>query len=270
MQSHSVSIHKIERNTTNEDAAIHDSGRIAISDGAGGGGVYADLWSSYLLQHLPLKPLTFADELDEWIGKIWETYYNACEVKAKKAGGLLLDKFYDEGSFATLAAVWKTDRHHCFWMTYGDSVVFHYNRKTQVLQHSFTRLSDFNQPPYLINCKDPLDKTGYRSGIFELDRDSVVFATSDTLSHYILMCYEVLHQDSYNDELQEAIDYHSKNTALIEQAKALITGKRFYKDILKPIIKASCKKGTFISLMASLEAKSLLGHDDYSFCWMKG
>ena len=86
-----------------------------------------------------------------------------------------------------------------------------------------------------------------------------MFADCDTLSHYILMCYEVLYQDSYNDELQESIKRLTKNTALIERIKALIEGKRFYKDILKQIIKASCKKGTFISLMASLEVKGLVG-----------
>lgn len=29
----------------------------------------------------------------------------------------------------------------CRWVAYGDSVVFHYNRRSGLLEHSFTRLS---------------------------------------------------------------------------------------------------------------------------------
>ena len=52
--------------------------------------------------------LTF-EELDSWIEQIWEPFYNDCEESAKLEGGMLLDKFYDEGAFATLAAIWKQE-----------------------------------------------------------------------------------------------------------------------------------------------------------------
>ena len=138
----------------NEDAAIARENVIAVSDGAGGGGVFADLWSKYLVEHLPERPIKCYQAFDKWIDSIWEPFYNDCEKKAQKEGGMLLNKFYDEGSFATLVAVWKTGE----WISYGDSVAFCYNRKSGVLQHSFTKLVDFNNPPYLINCKDPLNR----------------------------------------------------------------------------------------------------------------
>ena len=88
--------------------------------------------------------------------EIWEFYYNKAEESAKKLGGMVLDKFYDEGSFATIAAFWKQNNNTCSWMTYSDSVVFHYDYASKKLTHSFISLADFSKAPYLINCKDEL------------------------------------------------------------------------------------------------------------------
>ena len=150
-----ISLAKFEEGIVNEDAAIATESVIAVSDGAGGGGLFAERWSQYLVDHLPDKPIKNYKAFDKWIDGIWEPFYNDCEEEAKKIGGLLLNKFYDEGSFATLVAVWKVSETECRWISYGDSVAFCYNKKTGELQHSFTRLSDFNNPPYLINSKDP-------------------------------------------------------------------------------------------------------------------
>ena len=178
-----ISIGKFEEGLINEDAVIAKDCLIAVSDGAGGGGLFADCWSRYLVEHLPDEPITDYQAFDNWLDGIWEPFYNECEVKAQKEGGMLLNKFYDECSFATIAVAWKSGE----WVSYGDSVVFCYDKETGNLQHSFTKLVDFNNPPYLINCKDPTDEKGFRYGHFNISRESVVFVTSDALAHYILM-----------------------------------------------------------------------------------
>ena len=48
-----MSIGKIGENLVNEDAAVAKERLIAVSDGAGGGGVFADCWSQYLVNNLP-------------------------------------------------------------------------------------------------------------------------------------------------------------------------------------------------------------------------
>ena len=122
-----ISIAKFEKGITNEDAAIARQDVIAVSDGAGGGGVFADLWSKYLVEQLPDEPIVSYEAFDKWIDGIWESFYNDCEKKAKDIGGMFLNKFYDEGSFATLVAIWKDGQ----WVSYGDSVAFCYNPKTK-------------------------------------------------------------------------------------------------------------------------------------------
>ena len=135
-----ISLAKFEEDVTNEDAAVARKEVIAVSDGAGGGGVFADCWSKYIVERLPNEPIESFEAFDKWIDSIWEPFYNEYEAEAKTIGGLFLNKFYDEGSYATLVAVWESGR----WVSYGDSVAFCYNRESKELQHSFTRLADFN------------------------------------------------------------------------------------------------------------------------------
>ena len=127
-----ISLAKFEEGIINEDAAIAKKEVIAVSDGAGGGGVFADLWSKYLVEQLPDEPIVSYEAFDKWIDGIWESFYNDCEKKAKDIGGMFLNKFYDEGSFATLVAIWKDGQ----WVSYGDSVAFCYNPKTKEMKYT--------------------------------------------------------------------------------------------------------------------------------------
>ena len=257
-----ISIPKPGEGQINEDDARSDNSVVAVSDGAGGGGVYADLWSRYLLHNLPDSPILSFEELDKWIDGIWEPFYNSCEEKAKAEGGLLLQKFYDEGSFATLAAVWHKDN-KCHWMAYGDSVVFHYNRSTDKLEHSFTRLADFDRPPYLINCKDEIDRDGFSCGTFDTDEYSIVFCASDALSHYILMMYELSHADIYDEELNEALAAGTKNSLFISAAS--YTKIRFDKKVIGKLLRHSRHRRKFTAFVRSLMSRKLLALDDFSY-----
>lgn len=257
-----ITIAKLDEGLVNEDAAKATDKWIAVSDGAGGGGVFADLWARYLVEHLPTGPVVDYHSFDEWIDGIWEPFYNDCEEKAKAEGGMLLNKFYEEGSFATLVAVWKSGQ----WMSYGDSVAFCYNRETGELRHSFGRLVEFNNPPYLVNCKDPTDEQGFKSGQFEMDDNDVVFVTSDALAHYILMMYEVSHKELFADELQEALGAQTKNSNFIKTAIA-IKKIDFETDVIGKLL--NCKNAWNLTQhLRSLRKRGLIGHDDYSFVIM--
>ena len=254
-----LSVAKINENLINEDAATANAHLIAVSDGAGGGGVFAECWSRYLIEHLPDEPIADYKGFDQWIDKIWEPFYNDYEEKAKAEGGMLLNKFYDEGSFATLVTIWKNGQ----WISYGDSVAFCYDTVTKRLQHSFTKLSDFNNPPFLVNCKDPLDESGFRAGEFVLNDDCIIFAASDTLAHYVIMMYEVANREKFADELQTAIDAQTKNSNFIKAAMSLETVD-FDKDVIKKL--QNCSSWPFFkNHIKGLRKKGLIGHDDYSF-----
>ena len=147
-------------------------------------------------------------------------------------------------------------------MSYGDSVAFCFDRKTGRLQHTFGRIADFNKPPYLVNCKDPTDENGFKSGTFETDEESIVFAASDALAHYILMMYEVAHRDEFADELQEAIDAQTKNSNFIRMALGM-KKVDFEKSVVDKLLNGK-NSWNVKQHLQGLRNKKLIGHDDYS------
>lgn len=258
----SISIAKIGEDTINEDAVLAKDYCIAVSDGAGGGGVFADKWSEYLLKNLPEQPIRSGEELDEWLSCIWEPFYNWCEDKAKKQDGMFLNKFYDEGSFATLAAVWKTDDHHVKWCSYGDSTIFCYHRNGKVLESSITDLADFNNPPALINSKDELFCNDFKGGDFVIEDGDVVFVCSDALSHYILMMYKIANQNKYGDELQRCVCLQTKKTNQIQIAQKC--NFSFENDVLFKLLRCMNNRANMSRHLSKLQNKNMLSLDDHS------
>ncbi len=259
-----VSIAKWNDHVANEDAVFSSDNCIAVSDGAGGCGLFANEWSQYLIEHLPKdKPISTYQELDEWVDGIWESFYNEHEEKAKQGDGILLNKFYNEGSCATIAAAWKTGEKSYKWLAYGDSVVFHYSFQTGLLQHSFTRLADFSNPPRLISCKDPLEEEGFRSGEFVSDSSSVIFAASDALSHYVLMMYELSKCSEYGEELAEEYLKQSGNSQLLKAAETLHPD---FMAVVQQLMAASVSERSFNEYMEKLFAIGVIDMDDFTFC----
>ena len=67
-----------------------------------------------------------------------------------------------------------------------------------------------------MNCKDPTNEKGFKSGKFDISQNNIVFVTSDALAHYILMMYEVAHKEEFESELQEAINAQTKDSNFIK------------------------------------------------------
>lgn len=259
-----VSIAKINDHVVNEDSFFSSEQCIAVSDGAGGCGLFANEWSKYLIGHLPKRqPIITFRELDDWVDGIWEPFYNEHEERAKSGDGILLNKFYNEGSCATIAAAWKSSDAECRWIAYGDSVVFHYSRKTGIMEHSFTKLADFSKPPRLVSCKDPLEEEGFKSGVFSLDASSIVFAASDALSHYILMMYELSKCLDYREELSEEYLKQSGNSQLLKTAETIKFD--FEKDVVNQLLETSESETSFKGYIEDLYEKGLIDMDDFTF-----
>lgn len=255
------SISKREEHALNEDAVKVSELCAAVSDGAGGGGLFADLWAKYLLENLPEEPMDSFAKFDKWVDGIWERFYNECEEMAKAQGGLFLKKFYEEGSFATLAAAWRVGD-VWQWMTYGDSVVFCYNRESGSLRWSDFELADFAEPPFLICSKDPLCEEGFRKGSFSFSQSDVLFVASDALSCYIMMMYQISKGEEFKDSLEKAERQIGKNSNIFRVALAL--DKVDFPSVMSDLLKSAETEDVFCNYVEALEQKGLLGHDDYS------
>lgn len=258
-----VTLAKITETNPNEDSFVKKDNFFAISDGAGGCGVFSDKWSDYLVNHLPENsPIMDANELDAWLDGICDNFYARCENIAKELDPMFLNKFYKEGSYATLAAVWKTSPNECKCMTYGDSVVFHYDYTTKKLEHSFTKLADFSNPPYLINILEPITKSAFRTRTFSLTDSSVIFAATDALSHYILMMYMSSMPEKYEKELNDIIGKQNPNSHLVSMA---LTQTEKFDNVLEKLISSSDNPKCFEKYINNLYSKGLIDIDDYTF-----
>lgn len=260
-----VTLKKITDDLPNEDSFRRGKNFIAISDGAGGCGLFAHQWSKYLVKHIPEEPIRSYECFDNWVDSIWEHFYQKYEKVARKHDGIFLNKFYSEGACATIAAVWKTEENKYEWISYGDSVIFHYNKETQKLVHSFTCLKDFANPPYLISCKDPLSKEGFRQGTFYTDDKSVVFVCSDALAHFVMMMFMVCNSNDYKEELDDIINIQNQNSSYVAVAKAL--HEKNIDSIISMLELAVKSKGEFKNMVKKWHNMGLIDVDDYTLAF---
>ena len=80
-----VSVKKPETgNMICEDASKQTRDCIVVSDGAGGGGIFADRWAQYLVDNLPETPIATFQDFTEWMEQIWNPFYTEYEKVAQE------------------------------------------------------------------------------------------------------------------------------------------------------------------------------------------
>lgn len=189
-----------EANRQNEDAFFvfdkidennkdNQNLKIALSDGAGGMGLFAADWSNQLVNNLPPNPFKKVEELSNWIESFWEQFYDKFNQTAKNLGSDYQNKFIEQGSAATLIGLWQ-NKNRFDWVTYGDSCLSIFSKNENSFEmFPYNKPTDFLNYPFLINVQEECVKEGFLSGNFDIKKDKVDFIilSSDALSLYILM-----------------------------------------------------------------------------------
>ncbi len=104
---------------------------------------------------------------------------------------------------------------------------------------------------------------GFRQGDFQTDSNSIVFATSDALAHYVIMMYQVCHRNLFAEELKSALAVHSKNSNYIQTAMNL-KGFDFERNVLQKLKGSAGSRINFIRHTGRLVKEGLLAYDDYT------
>ena len=211
MDIKSQSIAKQDGNyySENEDAVFisDDKKRLALSDGAGGTGVEAHRWSRYLLEKLPETAIKSFDELSAWQDTIWQSYFDTIQTDLENNAPHALDKFFTEGSSATLISVWlegkgKTKKAHI--LSYGDSVICLFREKTKEIKTNIQDLSVFLESPFLLNSNDlPVEHGIYET--WDIKKGDVLLIASDTIGQFILSSYYILQKAEKHEKIFEVI-----------------------------------------------------------------
>ncbi len=252
--------HKIDDISTNEDAVISTPTIIAVSDGAGGCGIFAERWSKYLLDNIPSGGFDNFDTFNQWTESIWQPFYDDIDAQLKNYDNFVGNKFNKEGSFATLAAVW-IEGDKAKYCCYGDSAIFVFDTHSKSMK--FMSLEDvmkYDKNPYLINWKDIPVESEFKCGEIKIDEASMIIVASDALSALLTMAYYA----QYNpDKLEECLQSNGKLKVVAESVKGHMAERDLYDDLLLPISK--CRNDReFRDAITTLHKEGVILDDDFS------
>ena len=229
------------KNRKNEDALFVSKQVTAISDGAGGVGILADEWSKTLVTNIPDKPFINAKSIDKWVSFFWEDFYNS-HLEELKEDPWKIRKFEEEGSLATLSALWQVGENKFEYRSYGDSAMFVFNKNTGELkiQNNLKPVNSFTASPPLINWQtEHLPEEYFFPQSIELNSDEEIILATDGIAMYIHGAW-LIYKDAVDDgisesKMQKIVDYFGANPItdfakwILQLKKALNSGKTFNK-----------------------------------------
>lgn len=168
----------------------------AISDGAGGAGIFCSAWARALVESLPIRPIADIDDFNAWMEGFCFSFRS--EHAAKILGQPVKHgKFIREGSLATLSVCWLARRRNAAslrWLGYGDSPILVFDRsgtRPTLIAHFPGNLADLGQSPALLNWKDKARKDRLTTGALRLPARATIAVASDGVGHYLLLRYLV-------------------------------------------------------------------------------
>lgn len=238
---------------------------IAVSDGAGGAGLFTAEWAEYLCNHLPAMPIETFEALTGWINSIWEPFCNKYQTVAEERG--IGAKFLSDGSWATLVSIWFPKGNQSYkWLAYGDSAIFVFDLEEKSLD--FCSVKDINlytESPYLINWKEDPSPVGFSNGEFILKKNQIVLLASDAMSQYILLKY-LIGENSESAKSQLSMLEASGSRLSVQLAKMKIASDAcdFFSITLPELIESLNSVECFQRLTDKLKQKGFLAFDDYT------
>lgn len=259
----------------NEDAVFvsNDGQRFALSDGAGGTGVETHRWSRYLLEKLPETPIKSFEELCLWQDGIWQTYFDTIEANLKDNAPDALDKFYTEGSSATLVGVWvevKGRGKKAHVLSYGDSVVCLFREKTNEIFTNIMDLSVFLESPFLLNSNDAPVNHGYYE-TWNIKKGDVLLIASDTIGQFLMSSFYILQESEKHQKVFETIKNSPVRFADIFQNIEKYYEKNTYnwQTVLNELWDNITVEEKFKRYTDTLRHFGIMGLDDYSVIMCK-
>jgi hypothetical protein len=160
---------------------------IAISDGAGGVGIYCKQWAEYIVENAP-DNVPF-EGLNQWfLGISKEFYLRYCGKDFSDIG--TKEKFISAGSYATLLFLWiDYNKNLIHYVGIGDSSFF-ILRKDEcenyipIIIYPINNNEFIDQNPTLLNWKKSHQIDTIKS--ISIQKDDIILAATDSISRWIL------------------------------------------------------------------------------------
>ncbi len=246
----------------NEDAFFYRDGIVALSDGAGGTGLFAGKWAKKLVESIPDKPFEKCNCIDEWIGVFWEDFYNE-HVDLVRTDAWKLKKFETEGSSATFSGLWSVGNSTYIYESYGDTSLFIYNSKSGSLkiQDNMQSINSFNTNPALLNWhNETTPEEFFFRKEFKLNEDENIIIATDGIAMYLHAAYLVynnlLNEEITESKMRKIVDYIKKNP--------ITDFKRWMNQLKESLLSID----SFRALTIDWYKNKALPNDDYTVVWV--
>jgi hypothetical protein len=175
----------------NEDALEVQTGDnskklIAISDGAGGVGIYCKQWAEFIVTNAPEIP---DSNLNSWFLAVSKEFY--LKYSDIDFGDIeIKEKFISGGSYATLLFLWiDYDKKLLHYVGVGDSSLFILRKEKDgtylpSLIYPINENEFIDQNPTLLNWKKAYEIDTIKT--FSLQKGDIILAGTDSISRWIL------------------------------------------------------------------------------------
>ncbi len=247
----------------NEDAIRISDKQVVICDGAGGIGILADQWAQILAKNVPEKPFKNVESIDKWIAGFWEKFYNT-HIKTVQNDPWKLKKFEEEGSLATLSALWQLKKNEFIYQSYGDSALFIYNKEdgTLKIQDNLLSINSFTANPALINWQtEHLNPDNFYVQEIELHEHEEIIMATDGMSMYIYATYLAfsnnIGEKITETKMQEIVNYYKKN--------AISDFKQWISELKNTLN----NEKVFTKLTTDWHKNKALPNDDYTLVFIR-
>jgi hypothetical protein len=178
----------------NEDALeyivdqIYD--RIAMSDGAGGAGIYCKAWANHLVNNQPIIPFDSKTSTNEWFLNNCKSFFKENIKLVNKMDSFILEKFIKEGSYATLFfAWWNKQTNVLHYVGIGDTTLFVFSKENEIyntiLITPINKQNSLDDFPKLLNWNKELNYDMSTSEITLKSEDILIICT-DSIARWMI------------------------------------------------------------------------------------
>ncbi len=265
----------------NEDVFVinyHENTLFAVSDGAGGSGIFASDWAKTLLENLPKEVFKNVEDLDAWIGEFWEEFYHKQQdfiqkMEDKFLQSLVKTKFQEEGSNATLLSVWIEAENKINCVTFGDSTFILYDKETKKCEFFvYNSLEEYENNPFLLNFLHETPKQGFFKKEFQISNQKTLYLVTDAVAQYLHCAYLAQENPKLLAEIsQKPLKISQKAKTFLEELEKFKNQEEntnfnanFFENILKNLNAHLENQESFENFLNNEYQKGLILRDDYT------
>jgi hypothetical protein len=166
----------------------------AMSDGAGGVGIYSKEWANHIVINQPELPIQSEIESTKWFQNLSKSFYEFIKPKVNYDNIFIGERFDNEGSYATLLFVWVSQKEKKYFISgIGDTTLFHFKKTkdnyTISLIEPINKQLNIDDNPELINWQKALQYP-LTSTSKDFDEGDVIVMCTDSMSRRII--YQLL------------------------------------------------------------------------------